>query len=145
MSSALVETIPKPFLSCNYCQRNVLDGWIGINVTLAKRRKVVCENYESGLPVFLPIPPLIPWEILHSRCSEQMNRAEPSADEYRIDASSIKSTNDVLALTAELMKKDWLVQTTWRLVLRRIQADTLFNFDLKAEKRRKKAELVKAG
>ncbi len=145
----MVETIPLPFLACDFCGRNTQAGWMGVNVTLAQRRKLIRENYANGFPIPLPIPPLVIWEILHDRCAEKLGKIESSADEYRIDSASIRSTNDILALTADLMKKDWLAETTWRLVLRRIIADTIFQFDLKMKKRKRKAasasELVKAG
>ena len=123
------------------CKR---DGF-RVNVTLAKRRRILRDNERNGLPTYLPIPELVPWEIFHSRCNGSTNpRIEATADEYRIDAKQIRSMKDLIELTADLIKKDWVIDTSWSGTLRRILADTVFHFDLKAEKKKRKdkAELV---
>ena len=144
MSQSLTETIPKPFLACDFCGRNVQDGFLCVNVTLAKRRGIRRESYENRMPVYLPIPDLVPWEILHIRCAEKTGRTEQTADEFRINSALITSTSDLLTLIAELVRKPWIIDTDLSNLLRRVIADTIYHFDVRAEKKRKK-EAQKAG
>jgi hypothetical protein len=104
----------RPALICEACWRIIRgdDGYLRVSTLEAKRRLVDSSRNRS----------VVRWSCVHRACDTKP--IPLLCPDFLIWASQLETSNDLVVITADLMEQQWLSQTNWSMMLRRILADT---------------------